>query len=42
MATIKVKPDMVERAIAQTYWPDTLTDFDIARQVTASPTLQNF
>jgi putative transcriptional regulator len=39
MATIKVTPDMVERAIAQTDWAaqDTLTDVDIARQVAANP-----
>jgi putative transcriptional regulator len=38
MATIKVTPDMVERAIAETDWAaqDTLTDVDIARQVAAN------
>ena len=39
MATIKVTPDMVERAVAQADWAaqDALTDVDIARQVAADP-----
>jgi putative transcriptional regulator len=39
MAPIKVTPDMVERAIAQTDWAAqaALTDVDIARQVAANP-----
>jgi putative transcriptional regulator len=39
MATVKVTPEMVERAIAQTDWAaqDLLTDEDIAHQVASNP-----
>lgn len=39
MATVKVTPEMVERAIDQTDWvaQDALTDEDIARQVAGNP-----
>ncbi len=39
MATVKVTPEMVEQAIAETDWAaqDALTDADIARQVAANP-----
>jgi putative transcriptional regulator len=39
MATVKVTPDMVKRAIDETNWAaqDALTDADIAHQVAANP-----
>jgi putative transcriptional regulator len=39
MATVKVTPEIVERAIDQTDWvaQDALTDEDIARQIASNP-----
>jgi putative transcriptional regulator len=39
MATVKITPEMVERAIAQTDWAaqDVLTDEDIAHQIASNP-----
>ena len=39
MATVKITPEMVERAIGQTDWAaqDALSDADIARQVAGNP-----